>query len=193
MAKIAYKILALAQGLILAETRLVLNNIYKTTIAFAITALTPTIAWIVFTPFALHIIIFLTNPTALGVDLPLPTLIIRYLFTLMMMCLWILFFAIFVFAVSIMHILFLTIPIFLVANRLKVIHWYTVLPTSFFIGGAPYIFFIWGNQMKELIFIPIIMGTFGFSAGIVFWLLWRYWVSPENYTKKAISVAPYTP
>jgi hypothetical protein len=89
--------------------------------------------------------------------------------------------------------LFLGIPTFLIANRLRIIRWYTVLPASLFIGGVPYILFMWGASIDLRIGVPVVMGFFGVSAGIVFWLLWRYWVSPENYTKNNIPIGPKQP
>jgi hypothetical protein len=177
----------------LAETRLVVKKDHKIIITFALATLTPTIVWIVFVPLTLLIMV-IRNPTGLGVaEVNLRMQIIRFLLAAVWIYLWIIFFAIFVFGVSIVHMLFLGVPSFIVANRLNIIHWYTVLPASFFIGGAPYILFMWGTPKDMWIGVPMTMGIFGFSAGMAFWLLWRYWVSPENYAKKAISIASHMP
>jgi hypothetical protein len=168
------------------------NKDYKTIITFALATLTPTIVWIVFVPLIMLIMI-LRNPTGLGLEVNLQTQIIRFLIATLLIYYWLFFFAIFVFAVSFLHMLFLGVPTFIVANRLKIMRWYTVLPGSFFIGGTPYILFMWGTPKDMFIGVPMTMGIFGFSGGMAFWLLWRYWVSSENYTKKATSIAPRTP
>ena len=165
----------------------------KTIIAFTLATLTPAIVWIVLVPITFLIVVLL-NPIGLGpANLNLFTKTFRFLILVVMLYYWIFFFAIFVFAVSLMHMLFLGIPTFLVANRLNIIRWYTVLPASFFIGGAPYILFMWGTPKDTIIGVTMIMGIFGCVAGMAFWLLWRYWVSPENYIKKAISIASHVP
>jgi len=165
----------------------------KTFIAFILANLTPTIAWIVFVPIAFLVMVLL-NPIGLGPEnLNLLTKIFRFLILGVMVYVYIIVFAIFVFAFSAMHMLFLAIPTFLMAHRLKIIRWYTVLPASFFIGAAPYPLFMWGTPKDVVFVVTMTMGIFGFSAGIAFWLLWRYWVSPENYIKKANSIAPFTP
>ena len=165
----------------------------KTIIAFALATLTPTVAWVVLVPLAVLITVLL-NPTGLDpANVNLQTQIIRFLLAAVWIYIWIIFFAIFVFGVSIVHMLFLGVPSFIVANRLNIIRWYTVLPASFFIGGAPYILFMWGTPKDMWIGVPMMMGIFGCIAGMAFWLLWRYWVSPENYTKKVISIASHMP
>src|SRR5215207_6299807 len=106
----------------------------KTIIAFTLATLTPAIVWIVLVPITFLIVVLL-NPIGLGpANLNLFTKTFRFLILVVMLYYWIFFFAIFVFAVSLMHMLFLGIPTFLVANRLNIIRWYTVLPASFFIG-----------------------------------------------------------
>jgi hypothetical protein len=55
--------------------------------------------------------------------------------------------------------------------------------------GAPYILFMWGTPEDMVIGVTMTMGLFGLSAGMAFWLLWRYWVSPEKYTRTAISIS----
>jgi hypothetical protein len=164
-----------------------MNKIYKTIITFALSTLTPTLVWIVVTPLILVGMVAL-DPTGLGPEnINLLTKIARFIFAMMIFYFWWgLFMGVFVFILSSMHMLFLGIMTFLIAYGLKLIRWYTVLPAAFFIGGAPYILFMWGSSLKVWIGVPLTMGLFGLSAGMVFWLLWRFWVSPENYTKQAI-------
>jgi hypothetical protein len=164
-----------------------MKKIYKTIITFALSTLTPTIVWIVFTPLILVGMVAL-NPTALGSEnINLLTKMVRFIFVVLMFYFWWGFFmGVFVFILSSVHMLLLGILTFLVAYALKAIRWYTVLPVSIFIGGAPYLLLMWGSSPKVWIGVPMAMGLFGLSAGVVFWLLWRFWVSPENYTKQAI-------
>ena len=166
----------------------------KTILALALTTLTPTIVWIVFVPLALLITVLLNPIYLFPANTNLPTKIIRFVTAgLIIYFWWGFFFAIFVFILSSIHMLFLGIPAFLIANRLNIIRWYTVLPASFFIGGAPYILFMWGTSADLWIGVPMTMGLFGFSAGMAFWLLWRYWVVPEKDMTKDVSIVPQMP
>lgn len=164
-----------------------MKKIYKTIITFAISTLMPTLVWIVVTPLILIGMVAL-NPTGLGSEnINFLTKTARFIFVVIMFYFWWgCFMGVFVFILSSIHMVFLGILSFLVAYAFKVIRWYTVLPASFFIGGAPYILFMWGSSLKAWIGVPLTMGLFGLSAGVVFWLLWRFWVSPENYTKQTI-------
>ncbi len=165
----------------------------KAIITFVLATLTPPVAWIVFVPLAFFTMV-LSNPTSLGPeDLNLLVKTVRFLILVVMVYIGVIPFSIFVFAFSFMHMVFLGIPAFAVAHRLGMIRWYTVLTASFFIGSAPYILFTWGSPMDVVMVVTTTMGIFGFSAGVVLWLLWRYWVSPENYTKKAVSNASLAP
>ena len=173
-----------------------MNKINKTIITFVLSTLTPTIAWIVFVPVTMMVAVVL-DPAGFGIEGDLLTRIGRFIGAEVIVGFWMLFLviilAVFVLAFSFIHMLFLGVPIFFIANRFNIIRWYTVLSSSFLIGGIPYIFFRFGSQAYNVIGVSVIMGLFGVSAGIVFWLLWRYWVSPENYTKNIISIAPNSP
>ena len=164
----------------------------KTILALALSTLTPTIVWIAFVPLALLITV-LINPIYLGsANVNLQSQVLRFLMAGAVIYFWWgFFFAIFVFIFSAMHMLFLGIPTFLLANRLKIIRWYTVLPASFFIGGAPYVLFLWGTSADLWIGVPLAMGLFGFSAGMAFWFLWRYWVMPEKNITKDVSIVSH--
>jgi hypothetical protein len=158
----------------------------KTIITFALATLTPTIAWMVFIPLSFLTVVFL-NPTALGPEnLHLVTKTVRFIVFDVMLYVWTIFFAVFVLIFSVIHMLFLGIPTFLIVHRLKVLRWYTVLPASFFIGGAPYIVLMWGTEKDTIIGVALMMGCFGFIAGMAFWVLWCYWVEPDNYMKKVL-------
>jgi hypothetical protein len=165
----------------------------KAIITFVLATFTPPVTWIVFLPLAFFTMVLL-NPTSLGPEnLNLATKLVRFLVLVVMVYIGVIPFSIFVFAFSFMHMLFLGIPSFAVANRLGMIRWYTVLPASFFIGSAPYILFTLGSPKDVVLAVTTIMGIFGFSAGVVLWLLWRYWVSPETHAKVDASIATLVP
>ncbi len=72
------------------------------------------------------------------------------------------------------HVLILGIPAFLIGNRLKAIHWWTCLLASFAIGGLP-MSISGGWDWSGL----LLYGALGMMGGLVFWLLWRFWI-PGN-------------
>lgn len=101
--------------------------------------------------------------------------------------------------ISFAHALFLGFPAFLIGWRLRAINWRSVLITSFLIGALPVGIFFFVREFElpngfdlinsmgiiligsSAIFIVAgIMGLFGVSGGLAFWLLWRYWASPES-------------
>lgn len=176
------------------RNRSVMKKDIKIILALTLTTLTPTIVWIFLVPLVLLIMVLLNPVYLFPANADLPIKIIRFLVAGFIIYFWWgFFFAIFVFIFSSIHVLFLGIPTFLLANRLRIIRWYTVLPASFFIGGAPYILFPWGTSIDLRIGVPLVIGLFGFSAGLVFWLLWRYWVIPEKDMTRDVSVASHMP
>lgn len=91
------------------------------------------------------------------------------------------------FIVAFMHLFILGIPLFLLGLRLKMIRWWTTLIGAFIVGSLPCIgigvFFnegIPGSSFSSVLGDTIIFGLFGMSGGIVFWLLWRYWILPKS-------------
>jgi hypothetical protein len=170
-----------------------MNKNSKTIVTFILATFTPAVAWIVFIPF-LFLIAVSFNPIALGPEnLNIATKTFRFFILVVGVYFWNFFLAAFVLAFSFVHMLFLGIPTFIVANRLRIIRWYTVLTASVLIGGGPYILITVGSPKNVVLAVVTTMSIFGFSAGMAFWILWRYWVAPENYTKKPISSAPLTP
>ena len=177
----------------LRQNKIEMNKINKTIVTFALATFTPAVAWIVFVPLLFLIAVSL-NPIALGPEnLNIATKTFRFLILVVGVYFWNIFLAAFVLAFSFIHMLFLGIPTFIVANRFRIIRWYTVLTASVFIGGCPYILITVGSPIDVVLVVVTTMSIFGFSAGTAFWILWRYWVAPENYTKKAVSIAPLTP
>ena len=71
------------------------------------------------------------------------------------------------------HTFVLAIPAFLLGKRLNVIHWWSSILVAFLIGGSPIA--IWLEWSK---FIP--WGLFDASGGLVFWLLWQFWINGDQ-------------
>jgi len=103
------------------------------------------------------------------------------------------------------HVFLLGLPALLVSWQFRAIRWWSTLIMSFLIGALPstiYVFFFqdigWDNRtyFSQNINIlslgitastAIIMGFFGLSGGLAFWLLWRYWVSPDSSNGRPLS------
>jgi hypothetical protein len=99
---------------------------------------------------------------------------------------WTFFFIPITFVIAFMHLLILGLPIFLLGWYFRVIRWWSTLMVAFVIGAVPTaISFSPGLSLgyyspKLYISMFTAMGLFGFSGGLAFWLLWRYWVNPDS-------------
>jgi len=71
------------------------------------------------------------------------------------------------------HVLVLGLPAFLLGKRLNAIHWWTCIVVAFLIGGLPIA--IW-HGWSEFGW----WGLFGASGGFGFWLLWQFWIHPDQ-------------
>ncbi len=110
---------------------------------------------------------------------------------------------------SVGHVFLLGLPLFLVGWQFRAIRWWTTLPLSFIIGAVPSVlfwvfyltlrwnegFFLLTENMNSsnlviTISLAIIMGGFGFSGGLAFWFLWRYWASPDSPHGRPFSELP---
>ena len=107
--------------------------------------------------------------------------------------------------ISFGHVFFIGLPTLLVSWHFRVIWWWSTLIISIMIGAIPstiYMFFFQDIGWEEpsyfyqnlgvLSFVftvtaAIIMGFFGLSGGLVFWPLWRYWVSPDSPEGRPLS------
>lgn len=95
------------------------------------------------------------------------------------------------------HVLLFGLPALLVGWYFRAIRWWTTLLTSFLIGAIPSALTIafvptgWsGNgqlwqdldaaNLGLLVGGSLLMGICGLSSGLVFWLVWRYWVIPDS-------------
>ena len=76
------------------------------------------------------------------------------------------------------HVLVLGVPAFLLGKQLHAIRWWTCIITAFIIGGLPVTLWTWHDSPPmgwQSVFLG--WGLFGVSGGLVFWLLWRYWIN----------------
>lgn len=107
-----------------------------------------------------------------------------------------------IFIVSSLHVIMLGVPAFIVGWYFKSIRWWTSIVASFIIGALPTAIFLWplkypqlqttssrwnGEKMVQTMIggdptvtgwtdwvsAFVIMGLFGVSGGITFWLIWR--------------------
>jgi hypothetical protein len=134
------------------------KKIFKTIVAFLVTAAAPSIVF-----FA----ICLWQIISIG----------EFIYQIF----WVFFFTAFAFLVAVIYIVLLGLPIFLLGWYLGLIRWWTTLPASFIIGALITAFAFLGGRPFDYIFpLATIMGVFGFCGGVTFWILWRYWVSPDS-------------
>ena len=101
------------------------------------------------------------------------------------------------------HILFLGLPMFLLGFYFKAIRWWTSIGGSFIVGALPTAIYFWplrypmletnsgywdnGKMVQTMLHgiptatgwsdyigVVIIMGLFGASGGIAFWIVWHW-------------------
>ena len=103
------------------------------------------------------------------------------------------------------HVFFLGLPVLLVSWHFRAIRWWSTLVIAFMIGALPstiFVFFFQDIGWSERSYFyqninvlslgftavaAITMGLFGLAGGIVFWLLWRYWASPNSPEGRPLS------
>ena len=79
------------------------------------------------------------------------------------------------------HVLVLGVPAFLLGKQLHAIRWWNCIITAFIIGGLPITLWTWHDSPPtgwQSVFLG--WGLFGVSGGLVFWLLWRYWINQNE-------------
>jgi demethylmenaquinone methyltransferase / 2-methoxy-6-polyprenyl-1,4-benzoquinol methylase len=89
------------------------------------------------------------------------------------------------FVVSLAHVLVLGLPVFLLGWRLRAIRWWSTLIAAFIVGAIPMAIWTWPDLSslgwRDYVSGFAFFGLFGVSGGIVFSLLWHYWIRPEQY------------
>ena len=112
---------------------------------------------------------------------------------------WVLICMILVGPFSFGHVFLLGLPTLLISWHFRAIRWWSTLISSIMIGAIPStidVFFFqnigWDEpsyfyqNIGNILSLGItagaatIMGFFGLCGGFIFWLLWRYWVSPNS-------------
>jgi len=118
------------------------------------------------------------------------------------------------------HVFLLGVPALLLCWYFRAIRWWSTLVVSFIIGATPtiiYLLFIdigfqgvkgigwtesshlWQDftianfnivSISIVASVATIMGFLGLSGGLVFWLLWRYWVLPSSSSGRPLSLLP---
>ena len=79
------------------------------------------------------------------------------------------------FWVASMHSLLLGVPAYIILARRNKIRWLSILLGSFIIGALPVTVFC--AVINQLNFnASVFFGAIGLCGGIVFYLIWRYWI-----------------
>jgi hypothetical protein len=102
-------------------------------------------------------------------------------------------FGIIVFAIAFIHFLILGIPAFIWGWASNSINLYSTLVTAFIIGTGPstLLLLAWPRYsayssvdfLQELRFVTI-LGLSGLFGGVVFWLIWRFWIQTDLQDEK---------
>jgi hypothetical protein len=112
--------------------------------------------------------------------------------------------------ISFGHVFLLGLPLFLVGWQFRVIRWWSTLFISFILGAVPSVllwlsyltlrseqgryFLLMQNvdfsSLAVAVSLAVIMGCFGLTAGLAFWFLWRFWVSPDSPHGRPLSALP---
>jgi hypothetical protein len=167
-----------------------MRTILKTIIALFITAMTPILeyACIIF----LFIGLILLSPVA-----PNSQVDMSGWSDVLIIAGWMLIMIVLPMPVAFLYVLLVGLPAFLVGWYFRAIRWWTTLITSFLIGAVPAVLtvaflptgwsgktYVWQDLNVENFFMmtssALLMGFFSTSGGLVFWLLWRFWVSPNS-------------
>jgi hypothetical protein len=97
-------------------------------------------------------------------------------------------FGVIVFAIAFLHLFFLGIPAFIWGFASNLINLRSILFVAFLIGAGPStaLLLVWPRYtsyssvdfFEELRFV-MILGLSGLIGGLVFWLIWHYWLQPD--------------
>jgi hypothetical protein len=113
---------------------------------------------------------------------------------------------IFPFPVALGYVFLFGLPTLLAGWYLRAIRWWSVLIAAFIIAVVPSTLsvlfapigagntYLWQDLgIENLAFVAmgiIIMGFVGLSSGLVFWLLWRYWVYSHSPAGRPLPRSP---
>ena len=97
------------------------------------------------------------------------------------------------FVVAFADLVVLGIPAFFLGMYLRAIRWWTTLLAAFVVGAAPCAIYIWtpsrlGLSLSSYFYSISAFGLLGLSGGLVFWLLWKYWVPSMTSQSETLMV-----
>lgn len=90
-----------------------------------------------------------------------------------------------IFIIASIHTFIFGAPLFILGLHLKMIRWWTTLISAFIVGYMPYTMIMFAistnaDEIKSTLSyaatISLVLGLFGVSGGLSFWLLWKYWI-----------------
>lgn len=168
-----------------------MNTIFKAIVSLVVTAFVPVVeGGLLFVLFLALVMFFPLSGPGFGLGLgdlgPLALLLVAASVMLLLG-----------FLVSLMYTFLLGLPALLIGWHFRAIRWWTTLIVAFLIGvipptlsmlaspiGQPEGTPIWrSTDPADLIWVlssAPLFGLIGLSSGLVFWLLWRYWVQPDS-------------
>ncbi len=166
-----------------------MNTIYKAIVSLIVTAFVPIVE------FGLLFVLFLALVTFFpisgsGFDLGyLGALLLLFVGASVMLTLG--------FLLSLMYTFLLGLPALLIGWYFRAIRWWTTMIIAFLIGAIPATLSmltapigqpegtpLWlSTDPADLMWAgssALLFGLIGMSSGLIFWLLWRYWVQPGS-------------
>ena len=166
-----------------------MNTIFKAVISLLVTAFIPILeSGLLFVLFMALVVLFPISGPGFGIG-DLGEILLLLLAVSGMLLLG--------YLVSLMYTFLLGLPALLIGWYFRAIRWWTTLIIAFLIGAIPATLSLLSSPIgqpegtplwqstdpTDLIFvlssIPL-FGLIGLSSGLVFWLLWRYWVQPDS-------------
>jgi hypothetical protein len=173
------------------ESKMEKKTILKTLVSLIVTAFVPIVqSGLLFVFFLALVMFFPISGPGFGFDLGyLGALLLLVMAASVMLLLG--------FLVSLTYTFLLGLPALLIGWYFRAIRWWTTLIIAFLIGaipatlsmltapiGQPAGITIWqSTDLADLIWAGssgLIFGLMGLTSGLVFWLLWRYWVMPAS-------------
>ncbi|CAG0973722.1 hypothetical protein ANAEL_01324 [Anaerolineales bacterium] len=173
-----------------------MKTIFKSFVALAVTALVPIVEY-------LSVIVLFSGLvlSSVGMNSTLNWGDFKDMFT------WAALLMMFAVPVAFGYVFLVGPPTLLAGWYFRAIRWWSVLVAAFVVSvvpatlsllsapiGPPETPYLWQDlSVENLGFVAmtiIVMGFVGLSSGLVFWLLWRYWVSPNSPAGRPLSLSP---
>lgn len=175
--------------LLVKGVSLKVNTVYKAFVSLLVTAFVPVIEGGLL--FVLFLALVTLSPTVV------PGLDLAYLGALALLVMAASVILLLSYLVALMYTFLLGLPALLIGWYFRAIRWWTTLIMAFLIGAIPATLSLltspigqpegtplWqSTDPSDLIFAGssgLMFGLMGLTSGLVFWLLWRYWVQPHS-------------